>query len=95
MQVFMTITVISILQTIFLYAYAPFQANLGKFQRYLLENFSNLLWDIPVILIMSYNHHLNYKILNIKTGFINIILKFAHFFNLKLYLYGWIMDCSL
>ena len=62
MQVFMTITVISILQTIFLFAYAPFQINLWKFQRYLLENFSNLLWDIPVILIMSYNHHLNYKI---------------------------------
>lgn len=62
MLVFMTITVISFLQVVFLYTYTALRLSATIYQRYLIENFSNLVWDIPVILIMCYSHHISFYV---------------------------------
>jgi len=60
----MTITAITTIETIwmFCYSYLRDSNKITKYQRYMLENFTNLLWDVPIILIMVYYHHLSFKI---------------------------------
>lgn len=61
MRVFITITVIALLQATWNFYYSDLQKDLDAFIRYLFENFTNLVWDIPVILIMTYYHHISFR----------------------------------
>jgi hypothetical protein len=55
--VFMIITAIVSLQSLFYLSYAQFRVKVPIFIRYNIENWVNVLWDCPIILIMSWHHY--------------------------------------
>ena len=57
MFVYMTITVIALLENMFLVTYyMALYNNVCVFARYMIENCSNLIWDVPIILLICHYH---------------------------------------
>ena len=59
MHVFLLITIIAVVESLFYFAYSPIVSNkiINLYPRFIIENFSNLLWDVPVIIIMTVSHY--------------------------------------
>ena len=57
MHVFLLITIIAVAESLFYFAYSPIVRKIKPYPRFITENYSNLLWDVPVIIIMTVSHY--------------------------------------
>jgi hypothetical protein len=66
-RVYLSITVITTLQALFFFSYAPFMDNASNFGRYMFENISYLFYDIPIILIITHYHYKTFSVIQSDT----------------------------